>query len=147
MTWSPRVTVAAVIEQDDRYLLVQERDQGRRVLNQPAGHLEAGESLLEAVVREVREETCRDFTPSGLIGVYRWVSPGGSTFLRFAFTGSAGDTRPGYERDPEIEADLWLSEAELAARGDQLRSPLVLRCIRDARQGTPQPLSLLQDLG
>jgi ADP-ribose pyrophosphatase YjhB (NUDIX family) len=147
MTWSPRVTVAAVIEHDGRYLLVQERDQGRRVLNQPAGHLEPKESLLEAVIREVREETCRDFTPSGLIGVYRWVSPAGLTFLRFAFAGKAGDSLPGCRRDPEIEGNLWLSEAELAARDDQLRSPLVLRCIRDARQGAPQPLSLLRDLG
>jgi 8-oxo-dGTP pyrophosphatase MutT (NUDIX family) len=139
--------VAAVIEQDDRYLLVQERDQGRRVLNQPAGHLEPDESLVEAVVREVLEETTRPFTPAGLIGVYRWVSPSGLTFLRFAFTGTVGEPLAGRALDPDIEDTVWLSVRAVAARRSELRSPLVLRCIRDARQGQIQPLTALHDLG
>jgi 8-oxo-dGTP pyrophosphatase MutT (NUDIX family) len=146
MTWSPRVTVAAVIEQDGRYLLVQEHDGDRRVLNQPAGHLEPGESLVEAVAREVLEETARPFTPTGLIGTYRWVSPSGLTFLRFAFAGEAGEAEPGRELDPDIETTLWLPEAAIAARQAELRSPLVLRCIHDAQRGDPQPLSVLRDL-
>ena len=147
MTWAPRVTVAAVIEQDDRYLLVQEQDQGRRVLNQPAGHLEPDESLLDAVVREVLEETARPFSPTGLIGVYRWVSPGGLTFIRFAFSGEAGEPAPGRSLDPDIEDTLWLTEAQVAERAAELRSPLVLHCIRDARLCPPQPLDLLREPG
>jgi ADP-ribose pyrophosphatase YjhB (NUDIX family) len=147
MTWAPHVTVAAVIEQDGRYLLVQERDQGRQVLNQPAGHLEPGESLHDAVVREVLEETARPFSPSGLIGVYRWVSPGGLTFIRFAFSGEAGEPEPGRSLDPDIEDTLWLTETQIADRAAELRSPMVLDCIRDARQGPVQPLDLLREPG
>lgn len=140
------VTVAAVIERDGRYLMVEETVDGRRVLNQPAGHLEADESLQQAVVREVLEETARPFTPTGLIGVYRWVSPAGPIFIRFAFSGQAGEPEPGRALDPDIERTLWLSEDALSARHDQLRSPLVLRCIRDARDHGSQPLDLLRDL-
>lgn len=147
MTWAPRVTVAAVIAQDGRYLLVEELDQGRRVFNQPAGHLEPGESLVDAVVREVLEETARPFNPTGLIGTYRWVSPAGLTFLRFAFAGDAGEPLPGRALDADIQDTLWLTEAEIAAREPQLRSPLVLACIRDAQRGDTQPLSVLHDLG
>jgi len=139
------ITVAAVIAREGRYLVVQERDQGRQVYNQPAGHLEADESLQQAVVREVLEETARPFTPTGLIGVYRWVSPGGLTFIRFAFAGDVGEPLPGRPLDPDIETTLWLSENELAARPEQLRSPLVLRCIRDARTHGSQPLTLLRE--
>lgn len=139
------VTVAAVVERDDRYLVVQETIDGRTVFNQPAGHLEPDESLVDAVVREVLEETARPFAPTGLIGVYRWVSPDGEAFIRFAFTGQVGEPEPGRALDPDIDATHWLSEADLAARADQLRSPLVLRCIRDARLGS-QPLDLLREM-
>lgn len=139
------ITVAAVIEQEGRYLMVQERDQGRTVLNQPAGHLEPNESLQSAVAREVLEETTRRFTPTGLIGVYRWVSPGGLIFIRFAFAGEVGEPDPGHTLDPDIEDTLWLSEAELTARSGQLRSPLVLQCIRDARELGVSPLTLLRE--
>lgn len=140
------ITVAAVIEQDGRYLMVQERDQGRTVFNQPAGHLEPGESLQAAVVREVLEETARAFTPSGLVGVYRWTSPAGLIFLRFAFCGAVGAPQPGRDLDPDIENTLWLSEADLAARQEQLRSPLVLQCIRDLRAHGSRPLDLLREV-
>lgn len=138
------VTVAAVVERDGRHLVVEESVDGRRVYNQPAGHLEPDESLVDAVVREVLEETARPFTPDGLIGVYRWVSPGGETFIRFAFSGQVDEPEPGRALDPDIQAALWLSESDLTARADQLRSPLVLRCIRDARLGS-QPLDLLRE--
>src|ERR1700686_411100 len=88
MVWKPDVTVAAVIERSGRFLLVEERIRGRLVLNQPAGHLEDGEELLDAVIRETLEETAWQFTPEGLLGIYQWRSPRGHTTLRFAFTGS-----------------------------------------------------------
>lgn len=140
------ITVAAVIEQHGRYLMVQERDQGRIVFNQPAGHLEAGESLQAAVVREVLEETARPFRPTGLVGVYRWTSPAGLIFLRFAFSGAVDAPEAGRDLDPDIEDALWLTEAQLVQRADSLRSPLVLRCIHDLREHGSHPLDLLQDV-
>lgn len=140
------ITVAAIIEQDGRYLMVQERDQGRAVFNQPAGHLEPGESLQAAVVREVLEETARPFSPTGLIGVYRWTSPAGLIFLRFAFCGEVGAPEPGRALDPDIEDTRWLTEPELVDRSDSLRSPLVLRCIRDLREHGSHAMALLKEL-
>ena len=93
MVWKPDVTVAALIERERRFLLVEERIRGRLVLNQPAGHLEDGESLLDAVVRETLEETAWQFSPEALLGIYQWRSPRGHTTLRIAFTGSVARPR------------------------------------------------------
>jgi len=148
MRWHPRVTVAAVIrDSKGRYLLVDEQPDGELVLNQPAGHLENGESLLEAVVREVREETCREFSPHALLGIYRWrASAGGDTFLRFCFLGEAGPINADLVRDPDILATHWLSPEELDGGPHTLRSPLVSRSIRDAERGQSFPLDLLVEL-
>lgn len=147
MRWRPNVTVAAVIEQDGRFLLVEERVDGRRLLNQPAGHLEPGESLVEAVVRETLEETARAFEPLGLVGVYRWRPPGSElTFLRFAFYGRAGAREPGRTLDAPILDTHWLAPQALHARPEALRSPLVLRCIEDYLAGRRYPLELLAEL-
>ena len=148
MVWTPRVTVAAVVERAGRYLMVEERDSaGRTVLNQPAGHLEASESLVEAARREVLEETCRDFHPTGLVGIYRWPQPGRErTYLRFCFIGDVGEPEPQRKRDPDILATHWLSREELAAEPLRMRSPMVLRCIEDAERAEPSPLELLHDL-
>lgn len=143
---SLHITVAAVIEQHGRYLMVEEIIDGERVLNQPAGHLEAGESLPGAAVRETLEETAHPFTPTDLIGIYRWVAADGQTFVRFAFRGVVGEPEPDRALDPDIEKTLWLSAAEITARRDQLRSPMVLRCVQDAQQGHSYPLDLLKDL-
>jgi len=148
MRWHPRVTVAAVIrDRLGRHLLVEEAPHGTPVLNQPAGHLEAGESLLDAVVREVREETCREFTPEALLGVYRWqIPPDGDTYLRFCFVGAAGEERPELTRDPDILDVHWVAEEDLDRIGPALRSPMVGLCIRDALAGQHYPLELLRDL-
>lgn len=148
MRWHPRVTVAAVIQdKDGRHLLVEEAPRGEVVLNQPAGHLEAGESLIEAVIREVREETCRTFIPDALLGVYRWqIPPDGDTYLRFCFVGEASDELPGLVRDPDIRDNRWVRPDELGAEGVIPRSPLVHRCMRDALSGAGYPLELLHDL-
>ena len=143
----PHLTVAAVIEQDGRFLLVEERIDGNPVLNQPAGHLENGESLLDAVIRETREETSRDFMPSGLVGVYRWSRPGdGMTYVRFCFAGQCGEPHAEYRLDEGIEATLWLSPTEIRRQGRRLRSPLVLACIEDYLAGASHPLDLIRDI-
>ena len=138
---------AVIMDPRGRHLLVEESPDGRNVYNQPAGHLEQGESLIEAVVREVREETCRAFTPRALLGVYRWqVSPDGDTYLRFCFLGEAGEELPGVRRDPDILGPRWATSADLEG-GLTPRSPLVRRCMRDAEAGRAFPLELLRDLG
>jgi 8-oxo-dGTP pyrophosphatase MutT (NUDIX family) len=132
----PDVTVAALAEQDGRFLLVEERIQGRVVFNQPAGHVERGESLIEAVAREAREETAWRFTAEFLLGVYLWQPPRGRRpTLRFAFTGAVSDHDPTRPLDRGILATHWLTRAELLAREARLRSPLVLRCVDDYLTG------------
>jgi 8-oxo-dGTP pyrophosphatase MutT (NUDIX family) len=144
MIWRPSVTVAAVIEREGRFLLVEEHIDGRRVLNQPAGHLDPGESLVGACAREVLEETAHRFEPTGLVGVYRWhYAAKDVTFLRFCFRGNV--VRPEAERelDKEIVALHWLTPAELAARRGEHRSPLVQKCVDDYLAGRHFPLDVL----
>ena len=141
MAWNPEVTVAAIVKREGRFLMVEERIDGRLVLNQPAGHLEDGETLVAAVIRETREETAWKFLPRALVGTYLWRNPlNGRSFLRFAFCGEVEDHRPDQPLDHGIERALWLSNAELLARPARLRSPLVMRCIEDFLQGRLQPL-------
>jgi 8-oxo-dGTP pyrophosphatase MutT (NUDIX family) len=138
---NPEITVAAIAEADGRFLVVEERIERRLVINQPAGHVEPGETLLEAVVREVREETAWLFTAHELVGVYLWRSPvTGRMTKRFTFTGAVTDHRPDQPLDDGIIATHWLTQAELKGREPQLRSPLVLRCIEDYLGGRRQPL-------
>src|SRR5689334_19234782 len=147
MPLNPEVTVAAVVMRDGRFLLVEERIQGRLVLNQPAGHLEDRETLIEAAVREAREETAWRFHPEALVGTYLWRNPeNGRGFLRFAFCGDVDDHRPGQPLDKGIVRALWLTPAELQAQPERLRSPLVLRCIEDYLQGRRQPLDSVSSL-
>ena len=143
----PEITVAAVAEADGRFLVVEERINRRLVINQPAGHVEPGETLLEAIVREVREETAWLFTASGLIGVYLWRHPGtGRTTKRFAFAGAVTDHRRDQRLDTGIVGTHWLTRGELKGREPQLRSPLVLRCVDDYLAGVRQPLTSAADL-
>jgi 8-oxo-dGTP pyrophosphatase MutT (NUDIX family) len=135
MVWKPDVTVAAVIERDGRFLVVEERIRGRLVFNQPAGHLEDGESLLQAVVRETLEETAWRFSPTALVGIYLWKSPRGMTTLRFAFTGSVDEFDPNRALDPPVIATHWFTLEQLKAHGTRLRTTLVTRCIEDYLSG------------
>ena len=147
MIWTPHVTVAAVIEQDGRFLLVQERESGRAVLNQPAGHLEDGESLVTAVIRETLEETGWHFQPEAVIGIYRWRHPVKRiTYLRVTFAGQG--LRDDIDRtlDEAIEDTLWLSTGEIRRQSEMLRSPLVLKSIEDYLAGVRYPLSVLADI-
>jgi 8-oxo-dGTP pyrophosphatase MutT (NUDIX family) len=141
--WKPSVAVAAVIERDGRFLLVQEQVEGRLVLNQPAGHLDPGESLIAACRREVLEETAHRFAPTGLVGIYRWhYDAKDVTFLRFCFKGTIEGTeaRP---LDKEIVRLEWLSPVELKRRRAEHRSPLVQKCVDDYLAGRDFPLDVL----
>jgi 8-oxo-dGTP pyrophosphatase MutT (NUDIX family) len=139
----PKVTVAAVIERDGRFLFVEELQEGRRVLNQPAGHLDPGESLVAACAREVMEETAHRFAPESLVGIYRWYyAPADATFIRFCFAGKV----LGVESTPldkEIIQILWLNREEIKARASQHRSPLVQQCVDDYAAGRRFSLDVL----
>lgn len=144
--WRPNVTVAAVIERDGRYLLVEEASPRGPVLNNPAGHLEPGESLLDAVVREVREETACAFAPTHLVGVYLAPSrsSGDVTYLRFAFAGAASEPEPGWVLDSGILRTLWLTPEQIETERHRHRSDLLWQCIADHRRGRRHALDLLR---
>ena len=140
----PAVTVASVVERDGRFLLVEEETRSGLKLNQPAGHLEPGESLVAAAVREAVEETGWRVQPTALIGIYRWEAPEtGATFVRFSFVAEPRDHDAARPLDNGIARALWLTYDEVAARRADHRSPLVLRCIDDYRTGVRWPLALL----
>jgi 8-oxo-dGTP pyrophosphatase MutT (NUDIX family) len=146
--WKPNVTVAAVVERDGRFLLVEEETADGVRFNQPAGHLDEGESLVAACARETLEETAYEFTPSELVGIYQWPRPkreneGDITYLRFAFAGKAGAHDPARQLDTGILRAVWLSLAEIEACAERHRSPLVLQCIRDYLAGRRYPLDLI----
>lgn len=147
LQWKPNVTVAAIVYQDDRFLLVEEDADGHIVLNQPAGHLEKDEHLLDAVRREVLEETTREFMPESLIGVYLYPNQFVEeiTYLRFCFAGICGDRNPDLSLDDGILRTVWLSRDELVQNRDRLRSPLVLKCLDDYLAGRRYPLDILDN--
>lgn len=146
MSWYPHITVATIVEKDGRYLLVEEWDEGRLVLNQPAGHLDEGETLAQAAVREAHEETGWDVELRHITGIYLFKSPANQvTYLRTCYLAS-----PVREHDvelaDEIERVLWLTRDEIEAARERWRSPLVLRCIEDHRAGQQYPNTLVQSL-
>ena len=150
--WSPSTTVAAIIEHGGRYLLVEEHTPEGLKLNNPAGHLDPGESPQQGVVREALEETARVFTPTALVGVYlsRFQRPAANegrgedvTYLRFAYCGSVGDELPGRALDEGIVRTLWMTVDELRASRARHRSALVLQCVEDHLAGRRYPLELV----
>ncbi|MBI2312030.1 MAG: NUDIX hydrolase [Betaproteobacteria bacterium] len=144
MVWKPNVTVAAVIERDGRFLLVEEHTVKGVRFNQPAGHLERHESLVQGVVRETLEETAYHFAPEALLGIYRWHHRGTrTTYLRFAFVGRVTGFESGRKLDEGIIGAHWLSVEEIRCNSPQHRSPLVLRCIEDYLAGRRYPLELI----
>ena len=145
MVWKPNVTVAAVVEQAGKYLLVEEESQAGLVLNQPAGHLEPNESLIDAVIRETREESACLIEPTAVIGTYLWRHPvKDTTFLRVTFLGHIVETYPEQGLDDGIVRNLWMSRDELIAEQDRLRSPLVIQSIDDYLSGEHFPLHSLK---
>jgi ADP-ribose pyrophosphatase YjhB (NUDIX family) len=145
--WRPNVTVAAVIQQSDNFLLVEERIDGLLVFNQPAGHLEENESLLQAVTREVREETCRLFTPTSLVGLYKMDMPeDGLAYLRFCFSGDVSEPDKALQADECILRSIWMSHEEIIQNKSRLRSPMVLQCINDYLEQKRYPLDIIKDV-
>jgi len=143
----PELTVAAVVERKGRFMVVEERVSGQLVLNQPAGHVEPGETLAAAVIREALEETAWSFVPEAIVGVYLWGREGvRNPFLRVAFAGHCTSHDASRTLDEGIERVLWLRRSELLARSASLRSPMVLRAVDDYRQGVRYPIGLFQDL-
>ncbi len=136
--WKPSVTVAAVIERDGLFLLVEEHTAEGLRLNNPAGHLDPGESLIQACAREALEETAHSFVPQSLLGVYqsRFQRPGEDvTYLRFAFCGTLGALEEGRQLDTGIVRTLWMTPDQVRASAARHRSPLVLRCMEDHLRG------------
>jgi ADP-ribose pyrophosphatase YjhB (NUDIX family) len=145
MVWKPHVTVAAVIERDNRFLFVEEHTPSGLQFNQPAGHLEPDEDFITAVKREVQEETAWQFEPEHLLAVQLWrKNPDSSTFLRLCFTGQCHSHDAHQALDHGIVAAHWLTHAEITAEAHRLRSPLVLMSVNEYLSGQRHPLSLLK---
>ncbi len=146
--WKPNVTVAAVIERAGRFLLVEEETEDGLRFNQPAGHLDPGESLVEACAREALEETAWHFRPTALVGVYQCPRPGSDiTYLRFAFAGELGEEETGQALDAGILRAVWMTIDEVEASKVRHRSPLVMQCIQDYRANRRFPLELIRHHG
>jgi len=143
--WKPNVTVAALIERDGSFLLVEEETEDGLRFNQPAGHLDEGESLVAACAREAMEETAWSFTPTALVGIYQWPRPqGDTTYLRFAFSGELGTHDEGRVLDVGIQCAVWMTPEEIRATAERHRSPLVLQCVADYLTGRRFPLDLVR---
>ena len=145
MQWKPNTTVAAIAEQNGRFLLVEENINDQLVFNQPAGHLEHGESLIDAVKREVLEETAWEFEPKYLIGVYLYPNPHDAniTYLRFCFYGHCDNEHKGQALDDGILRAAWLTTEEIEKERNRMRSPLVEQCINDYLNGNRYPLDII----
>ncbi|MGV8711860.1 MAG: NUDIX hydrolase [Nitrosomonas sp.] len=146
MIWKPNVTVAAVIEQNGKYLLVEEEPEAGvgLFLNQPAGHLDPGESIIQGAIRETLEETAYTFVPEHLLGIYQWHSRRvDTTYLRFAFCGRVTYHDPARVLDQGILRADWFSLEEIEQAAQRHRSPLVMECIRDHIDGKRYPLTIL----
>jgi 8-oxo-dGTP pyrophosphatase MutT (NUDIX family) len=147
MIMRPDLTVAAIVERDGQFLLVEERVGNRMVFNQPAGHVERGEQFVHAVMRETLEETAWTFQPEALVGIYLWEQPEKQrSFLRAAFCGTVTGHDPRRRLDRGIERAVWMSREQLLARSSRLRSPMVLRCIDDYLKGARYPLDVVKQL-
>ena len=144
--WYPHVTVACIAKREGEYLMVRERGRQGSVINQPAGHIEHGESLIDAVIRETLEETGWKFQPKYLSGIYQFVASNTETYMRFAFFGELIAWHKNYSLDPAIEEVVWLSRPALESNLKHLRSQVVLKCIADFEQGHKLPLSCVQHL-
>ena len=144
MRWKPNVTVAAIVECDQKFLLVEENADNHIVFNQPAGHLEKDESLIDAVKREVLEETAWEFIPQAIVGFYMYPDQHSDiTYLRFCFSGTCENHHPEQALDDGIIQAVWLNKEEIKENEDKMRSPMVTQCIDDYLSGKKYPLDLI----
>ncbi len=146
MSSLPHITVATVVEREGKFLLVREKSDGEIVYNQPAGHLENGESLIEAAKRETLEETSWHVQPSGFLGIYQYTSPAnGICYVRHCFVARALQQEPDHELDDDILEAVWMDLEQIREHRDELRSPLVLQAVEDYLAGKSYPLSVLRN--
>jgi 8-oxo-dGTP pyrophosphatase MutT (NUDIX family) len=147
MSFRPDVTVAAIVERDGQFLLVEERVANRMVFNQPAGHVERNETMVEAAIRETQEETAWTFVPEALVGIYLWDQPSTQkSFLRITFCGRVTEHDPNQRLDRGIERAVWMTREQIVTRTARLRSPMVLRCIDDYLAGRRYPLDVIRSM-
>lgn len=146
MAFAPHITVASIVRLDDRFLFVREHTSRGIAINQPAGHLEAGETLEQAAVREAMEETGWQIEPIAVSGIYLYLAPNGVTYQRICFIAKALQQLPNAKLDAEIIEPLWLTQDELQARQQEWRSPLVMQCLQDYLAGSHYPLSMLKGI-
>ena len=144
--WFPHVTVACMVKRGDTYLMVRERHRGNNVINQPAGHIEQGESLQDAVVRETLEETGWHFEPEYISGIYQFIAGNGETYMRFTFAGKLSGEAENHSLDPAIDEVLWLNQEQITNGSERLRSQVVLQCIEDFESGNRLPMDCIQQL-
>lgn len=143
--WKPHLTVAAVIEEDEKFLFVEEEVGGELVINQPAGHLDEGETLIHAAIRETKEETSYDFIPKNIVGIYKWSHPTkNKTFVRVCYCGEASNPDENQKLDQGIVRALWLSKDDLIKH--KLRSPMVLNCINDYLDNKRYPIDIITEI-
>jgi 8-oxo-dGTP pyrophosphatase MutT (NUDIX family) len=143
MTWLAHISVATIVERDGLFLMVEEVDAGNTVFNQPAGHLEQGETIFEGAIRETLEETAWLVEPEDLVGVYHYPAPNGVTYVRFCFAARALKEEPGRTLDLGILSAQWLSADTILDPSFKARSPIVRQCLQDYLGGKRYPLSLL----
>lgn len=145
--WKPNATVAAIVEQNGKFLLVEESTSRGNRFNQPAGHLEDDETITHAVIRETLEETAYDFYPSALLGIYHWKhAHNDTTYLRFAFIGTVGMHHPEQQLDDGIIRAVWMSIDEIREKQALMRSDQVLTCFEDYLAGKHYPLETIKHL-
>jgi ADP-ribose pyrophosphatase YjhB (NUDIX family) len=146
VTWQPHITVATIVEDNGRFLFVEESKNNKLVLNQPAGHLEANETLREAAIRETLEETGCDVELTGVVGIYLYTAPSnGVTYQRVCFAAKATKHHPERELDTGIVGAPWLTRDELASQPERWRSHLVLECVDDYLAGPVHSLDVVRD--
>lgn len=146
MSWAPQITVACVIEKDGNFLIVEEESFGQVVYNQPAGHVEPGETLIAAAIRETREETGWQVKPTELLGLYVYTSPHNQvTYYRTCFIAEAIEHDPNQALDDGIIQALWLSPDTLKAQAEKWRSPIVYKCVDDYLNGQRYPLDYIYE--
>jgi len=144
--WLPHVTVAVVVQKDDKFLMVEEFDDSRRVFNQPAGHVEHGENITAAALRETLEETCWQVRLSSVLGISRFIAPNGSTYFRHSFVADAVEEQKDATRDPDITAVHWMTLNDIVSKKSQLRSPMVMNDIERFLSGNTHSLDLYMDI-
>jgi len=147
MIWKPHLTVAAVIERNDQFLMVEEQADNQIVYNQPAGHVENNESIYDAIIREVNEETAWDFTPEYIVGLYKWRKADiDRTFIRVCFAGSVNNHQASQKLDDDILNASWVSLTDLSSMdAEKMRSPMVKQCIDDYRLNKRYPLDFITE--